>query len=480
MSRLDYSSPSLLDDPFYPRVKDFVIEATGLAYYADKDEDLAGRIGRRLSKLALRNCTSYLNILLDGRAGESELDALIEELTIGETYFFRHQEQFDILRDFVLPDLIERNQRTRRLRIWSAGCAIGAEPYSLAIMLKRELGDRIAGWGVTILGTDINREFLARAREGKFEEWALRGSPDWLKRACFAPSGKSWIIVPEYRECVSFQCHNLVRHPFPSLVHNLSAFDLILCRNVMIYFSPAIVRRLIAQFHQCLVEDGWLVVGHAEPNTELFRAFRTVNGHATTVYQRSREQKTEVDRFSPNTAFLSTKAERTQMPIVEIPVAWSPTPSIPEPEPFHAKHVKPFEPVHPALAELATVRLLADRGEWEEAAHCCEKVLAEDRLSPTAHFYHALVLEQMGLRAEAERSLRRAIYLDRTFVLAHYHLGLFLQKKGDARGAMRAFENVLKLLSRMEAGQTFPDGDGITVADLKELAEMHLEVLHRS
>src|ERR1700722_18886086 len=155
------------------------------------------------------------------------------------------------------------------------------------MLLRREFGHSLAGWDVTILGTDINREFLARAREGCYEEWALRNMAEENRRNYFVRSGKSWCVAPEYREGVSFQYHNLVAHPFPSLLNNLFAFDVILCRNVTIYFSLDIVRGIIERFHQSLVEEGWLLVGHAEPNMELFRSFRVVNALGAVLYQKS-------------------------------------------------------------------------------------------------------------------------------------------------------------------------------------------------
>jgi chemotaxis protein methyltransferase CheR len=154
---------AVVSDPDYQRLKDRLIEFTGLAYYADKDEDLAGRISRRFSELGVRNCASYLHLLQAEGKGESELDVLIAELTIGETYFFRHREQFDALRSMVLPGILDHNHALRRLHIWSAGCATGAEPYSIALLLQQDFAHRIAGWDVSILGTDINRQFLSRA-----------------------------------------------------------------------------------------------------------------------------------------------------------------------------------------------------------------------------------------------------------------------------------------------------------------------------
>jgi chemotaxis protein methyltransferase CheR len=452
----------LVADPAYLRLKERLIASTGLAYYADKDRDLAERVAQRLARLGLPDCAAYLASLEDEARGQGELDALIEDLTIGETFFFRHRELFDALRDVVLPDLIARNQAARQLRVWSAGCSVGTEPYSVSILLKRDLAARVAGWDVTILGTDINRDFLARAHAAAFESWALRNTPEEVKHACFTRHGSSWCLKPEYRAGVSFQYHNLVTHPFPSLLNNLFAFDLILCRNVTIYFSLDIVRRLVGHFHECLVDGGWLLVGHAEPNLELFRAFRTVHAPGAVLYQKSREQ---------GTAPAWPSEPRAPAP----PLAWVP-PSLPD---LIAAPAPPAPPpaARPLRAELNTVRALADRGEWERAEALCRELLARDKLNPLVHFYHGLVLEQAGRHAEAEDALRRVIYLDRGFVLGHYYLGLLLQKQDQMPRAARSFKNVLQLLGRADDARAFADGDGITAGELRRLTQMHLEVL---
>lgn len=469
ITRPALSTPIVLD-PAYSQLKGHLIESTGLAYYSDKDSDLADRISRRLLKVGLSDCDAYLRLLRNGENGDVELDELIAELTIGETYFFRYREQFEALRYTVLPDLIARNQTSRRLRIWSAGCATGAEAYSIAILLRRELSESLAGWDVSIIGTDINRAFLSRARTGEFEEWAFRSTPAELKWACFQRAGDRWVINPEYKEGVGFQYHNLVKHPFPSLVNNLCSFDLILCRNAMIYFSRDIMRRLITQFHQCLVEGGWLLVGHAEPSPELFTSFETVNAPGTTLFRKG-------------AGFAAPIAQND----VELPSTWMESfrvvSSVPVSVPARIQ-VEPVAPppdgaVYSAPPQLSDVRLLADQGQWENAARCSQKLLDTDGLNPRAHFYYSLVLEQMGLHDEAERSLRRAVYLDRSFALAHYYLGLVLQKKSDRRGAERSFENVRTLVRKMDGSVTFEDAHEITAHDLMRLTETHLEVLRR-
>lgn len=470
----------LLNDPAYPRFKDHLIERTGLAYYLNQDEELAGRIADRLAALSLSQLDEYLDRLADPTVGEAELDALIAELTIGETYFFRHREQFEALRERVLPELIQQNQQHRRLRIWSAGCATGAEPYSIAILLKRELGHLLAGWDISIVGTDINREFLARAHRGEFADWAFRSSSEDLKEPCFSCAGKRWAIKPEFKQGVTFQYHNLVQHPFPSVLNNLSAFDLILCRNVMIYFQRDIVSRIIGQFHECLVDRGWLLVGHAECCVDFFRSFHTVNVPGAVLYQKGQTGPPCGDPFPT----VMGGTERSGLSKGGMPAAQVvPTKLRSQNTEAKRRPTSRAAPKQPAtkltaVAErLPEIRATVDRAEWQQAARFCNELIAIDRLNPAAHFYHAIALEQMGQHVEAECALRRTIYLDRQFVLAHYHLGLLLQKRRDVAGSKRSFHNALRLLEQMDEKQVFSDADGLTVGALKQWTQSHLEVL---
>lgn len=447
------TAPIAISNPDFLRLKDYLIAATGLAYYADKDADLAARVGRSMERAGIKDYASYLEALERGDPDGVELDALVGELTIGETYFFRQREQFEVLAGVVLPDILERNRAGRRLRIWSAGCATGAEPYSVALLLQREFGGRLAGWDAGILATDINRDFLERARDARFDEWALRDTPEELRRAFFRRDKTGWVLAPEHRVCVRFQSHNLVRDPFPPPGHG--AFDLILCRNVLIYFSREVARGILNRFHECLAEGGWLLVGHAEPTSQLFEAFRTVMTAGETLYQKATLERTtaqacracaDIDSGAP------TRPEQISKPVPAPPAA----PAVP--------------------TDVAQVRVLADSAQWERAAHCCRRLLEQDGLNPAAHFYFALVQEHMGHSARAEESLRRAVYLDRNFVLAHYHLGLLMQRQ-DARRARRSFQNALELLARMDAAYVFPEGDGITAAELGALAREQLRAL---
>lgn len=384
-------------DPGYTALKEHLIASTGLAYYRDRDEDLAPLIGCRQAELGLPDCRAYLDFLIENHAGGAELDRLVTQLTIGETYFFRDQQQFDALRSIVLPEILERKRDVRQLRIWSAGCATGAEPYSLAILLGREMAQQVADWHISILATDINRHYLEQAAEGRFYEWAFRSTPPGFRQECFSQDGRGWRILPRHKQWIKFDHCNLVDRAFPSRRDEIADFDLILCRNVMIYFAHETTQRLIHQFHDALSHGGWFLVGAAEPNLESFTAFEQVHAAGTTIYRKTREK------------------------------AAAGPPS--------------REPSKSAGWVVAADSARCGGEPLAEAAESPHPLPAADPFSAATHLDRALQQEQAGRPAEAERCLRQAIYLDRHFVLAHYHLGLSLQKKEvSAAGAPRVSE----------------------------------------
>jgi len=370
------------------------------------------------------------------------MDILITNLTIGETYFFRDPAQFTAIRNIIFPDILERNKSSKRLRIWSAGCATGAEPYSLAILLQLDLSERIAGWQVDIHATDLNRSSLAQAAEGKFREWALRSMPVAVKRECFSNDGLVWTIHPRFKEWISFHHSNLTDSVFckPSA----GRFDLILCRNVMIYFASEMTRRLVGQFHESLEDGGWLVVSATDYNLHDYTAFDMVSATGTRLYR----------KMAP---------PRAQTEVAPEPVVVSRPPA------------KQPVPVQAGMADMEGLRQLTDRGDWQGAAERSQRMLTQDRLNPAIHFYQALIFENLGIVDQSERSLRQAIYLDRSFALAHYHLGLALKRDRQTGAAARSFENVLRVLAGTPDLAIVTAGPGLTVTDLRGLARMQLE-----
>ena len=444
-------------------LKDYILQQTGLSYYGDKDEDFAMRLSRRFGARATEDCSEYLLLLTDLRGGQQEMDQLVGELTIGETYFFRQREHFDLLRNTVIPDLLERNKESRTLRIWSAGCATGAEPYSLAMLLQLDFKSQLSGWKVSIHATDLNLEFLQRACSAPSPNGACAKLPTLVRQRCFARDGNSWVLRPEFTRGVSFRYHNLATsHDLPE---GPDSFDLILCRNVIIYFSREQAAATLNLLHRHLAKRGWLLVGYAEPNMEMFKAFETVATPDTTAYRKpgpsgglAPQGLTWLPPLPPDEA-----RRRHQSPA-----------SRPEAAPAA---IPPS--VSAAVPSVDDVRVLADTGHWDAATRLTGKLIQADSLNPGSHFLSALIHEHMGANDKAIVALRRAIYLDRRFALAHYHLGASLKNVRQEESASRSFRNALEILTTMGEDEPLPHGDSITAGELRTLASMHLEMSAR-
>lgn len=272
----------LLTDELYALFRDLMHERCGLTYPERKRTDLAHGLSAalRTSKLG-----SLAQLYAEARAYGPAWEVLVAHLTIGETYFFRNQAQFDALREQIVPELIERRSSIRTLRIWSAGCATGEEPYSLAMLLSERLPD-LASWQLHILATDINPQFLARAREGLYGNWSFRDTQATLRDSYFAPEGSRWRLSARIRQMVNFSRLNLIEPCYPAIINGTYGQDIIFCRNVTIYFDEPTTRQIIERFYAALFPGGWLVVGHAEPQADLYQRFELHNFPRTIVYRK--------------------------------------------------------------------------------------------------------------------------------------------------------------------------------------------------
>jgi chemotaxis protein methyltransferase CheR len=261
---------------------------------------------------------------------------------------------------------------------------------------------------------------------------------------------------------------------------NLFAFDVILCRNVMIYFSPPVVHNMIGHMRRCLVDGGWLLVGHAEHSLDLFREFRTVGFPGATAYQRMDGH----DFDAPGRAILNPIPSPLQNPTpVPATNGRRPPTVIPLILPSSRKAAlrrlpaSSTRPESEPPAELAEVRALADAGHIEAAIARCEQLLKTHKMNPACHLHHALMLEQLGRHSLCEHALRRAIYVNRGFILAHYYLGVTLQRLHRGDEAAQSLRNVQQLLGAMDDRHVIGDSDGLTVAELSKLARMQLEAV---
>lgn len=464
--------PVPLLDAGFPHLKSRVIERTGHFYYQDKDDLLSERVGKRLRATGLSDSSAYLNLLDDPISGPAEWGKLEAEITIGETFFFRYAEQFTALRETILPEIIERKAATRRLRIWSAGCSTGAEPYSLAILANEILGESLGTWRVSILGTDINDSFLKAARHARFGQWALRSMPGEQRERYFVNAGKDqWEVRPEFRSFVRFERHNLLSLLDGTSPLELTAFDLILCRNVLIYFHPDTVTRIVGALHERLEDDGWMLLGHAEPNPTFSAMMQTLNLPGTVAYRRG-----AVDGLLPAPLMRPKISQQNWMPLLPDPKPEEPVGR--QASPRRAK-APPKAPAPPAPRDaddlLAEIRARADGGDFATAAELCRKALIHQPLNAVLHFYHGLILRGLNRPDEAEKSFLKSLYLDKNFAMAHYHLGLLLLAEGRFDHGRRSLTHAAQTAAAMADDRLLDEGDGLTAKDLSDLVRIHLE-----
>ncbi|MGV3720316.1 MAG: CheR family methyltransferase, partial [Actinomycetota bacterium] len=228
-----------------------------------RDEDGARLREKLLGRLtAVRETPATYVQRLETEPQGAEWSELLALLSNPETYFFRDSRQIALLKDRILPELLERRRPHRSLRIWSAGCSTGEEAYSLAFLLQ-ELAPDLASWEVLILGTDVNPQVIEKAREGRYREWSFRGRHAKLDRY-FNREGDTWRVKDHLRRLATFRLGNLVDDQFPDARSEIREMDLIVCRNVFIYFSRPAVAKVVAKMAATLRQGGFLVTGHTE------------------------------------------------------------------------------------------------------------------------------------------------------------------------------------------------------------------------
>ncbi|PHK95282.1 protein-glutamate methyltransferase [Pseudoroseomonas rhizosphaerae] len=467
---------TLLPDADFRALKAEIVARTGHHYYLDKDDLLWERVRRRLQATGLAGAGAYLARLRDLALGEAEWAALEAEVTIGETFFFRYAEQFAALGETILPALLEQARPEGRLRIWSAGCASGAEPYSVAILLGQLLGEALPDWRLSILGTDLNEAVLRAARQARFSRWALRTlSPEALQRD-FIPSadGRHWLLRSRHRAMVRFERHNLLSLLDGSSPLQFTDYDLILCRNVLIYFHPDMVLRIVEALAERLREGGWLLLGHAEPNPEFARFLEVVNLPGTVAYRRRGAAPFAEPAPGPMEA-VAPPPPWPPGPAAPLPPTVAPPPPAPRPAPPVPAPAEAREAAgKPAPDWLERARAAADRGDLLVARQACEAGLAERPLDAALHYYEGLVQRGLGQRAAAGQAFRRALYLRGDFAMAHYQLGLLLLDEGEAAAGRRTLAVASRIAHALPPDREVEEGDGMTARALRETVRLYL------
>jgi chemotaxis protein methyltransferase CheR len=476
------------------RFRSAIVEQIGLQFDDAKLRFLDEVLQRRIARLA-SSPASYLAKLENGRP-RRELAALAQELTVSETYFFRHNDQFRALAEVALPERMRAREHCKALCLLSAGCASGDEAYSLAIVAQETVVD--PSWRISIRAIDLNPAVLQKAASARYSPWALREAPAEVKSKWFRSDGRDLLLVDTVRGAVSFGEGNLASDD-PALWQP-SAYDVIFCRNVLMYFAPEQMRAAIARMAASLAPGGYLFIGHAETLRGISDDFELCHTHDAFYYRRKPHLRPAPEpsdhRLVPaplrvlspatspattTTAWVDAIRQASERVAALVPAVDGK--DCPAPQHMHGWQLAPaldlmrHERFNEALdhmrngppeAEvdgdvlLVKAVLLAQDGHPAAAEETCRLLLQLDGLNAGAHYVLALCRDHAGEIKRAIEHDRLAAHLDPAFAMPRLHCGLLARQAGDRHEARRELAQALFLLRREDVSRLLLFGGGFS------------------
>jgi len=484
------------------RFKAVIGHTIGLRFDDTKLAFLSEVLQRRLKDRG-RDGDSYLREL-EYEPPNAELAALGRELTVGETYFFRNNEQFCALAEAVLPDRMRARSDHKELRLLSAGCSSGEEAYSMAMVARETVGD--PSWKVSVRAVDLNPNALERALRGRYSPWALREVSAEMRARRFREDGRDVTLDDAIRAMVTFELANLASDN-PSLWQP-AAYDVIFCRNALMYFEPDQMRAAIERIARSLAPGGYLFLGHAETLRGISDQFHLCNTHQTFYYQLGNgfeADRGQIVQFAP-------RPNRARMPQPVQEFAWFdeirraservtallPGPAVsdalqepsisfdPAPaldllrqerfaEALNHVRVAAAMPRQDCDALLLEAVLLMHSGQIEAADDVGCRLLRLDGQNAAAHYIRALCREHEGAHERAIEHNRASANLDPTFAMPRLHLGLLMRRGGDRDAARREFTQALDLFAHESDSRILMFGGGFGRQALIELCQSALK-----
>lgn len=465
------------EDTAYDALLALVSARTGLTFPPSRRREAEASLRRAMRRAKL---STPAELLIRLSADSQELDVVVAELAVGETYFFRDSAQFDIVRQKVLPELRRVREPDAIFRFWSSGCATGEEAYSLAILLEQEgLADQSS-----ILATDISRDALAKAEKAVYGAWSLRSDDGALAASYFHRKGERFALADHIRRRVRFERLNLVLDDYPSVTNGTAEMDLILCRNVLIYFDQDTVERIVRRLQECLAQGGWLILGPSDPIPPQCISVDPIVTPAGIVYRR---------RMADWSRPASTQRAPGRDPVAAV-VFSAPDKVSSEPyepirdlagETHHAFAAGDYARVITLASKcvadpgirILQIRSLANLGNLAEAEIIASSARRAHPLNAELHYLHGVLLFGLERLDEAAAAIRRALYLDSGLIVGHMILGAILARRNDVEGARRAYRNALDLSSARPPDEILPLSEGEQAGRLAEAARAQLSLL---
>jgi chemotaxis protein methyltransferase CheR len=485
------------------RFRNAITQRIGLQFDDARLDYLNEVFQRRVAKCA-RDSAAYLWDLEYDLSG-GEISALARELTVGETYFFRNHEQFDALAKLALPERLRVRAGQRTLRLLSAGCSSGEEAYSIAIIAREIIAD--PAWKVAIRAVDLNPVALEKARRGHYSPWALRETPEDVRSKWFRVNDRQITLDVSIRATVEFESANLASDD--PVLWQAAAYDVIFCRNVLMYFKREQMRAVVARIARSLAPGGFLFLGHAETLRGVSDQFHLLNSHGAFYYQLGHGAESKCDDF----ICIPASRPAPPPPVPETSAAWFDAirlaservaallPTVDgHRQAVHAS-TPPFDPAlilrllrEERFAEaLSNLRdqsnvacpgpdilllesaLLLHSGRIAEADSAASRLLSIDQDNAGAHYLLALCREHSGDRGRAYEHHWTAATLDSSFAMPRLHLGMLARRRGDLEMARSEFAQARALLAAEDCSRILLFGGGFSRESLAALCESALK-----
>ncbi|MCX6270898.1 MAG: tetratricopeptide repeat protein [Bacteroidetes bacterium] len=443
-------SRSLLNE-----LREYLRESFGLDFQEKMENDLIRYTMLAAKGFGYSDTSQFIQQLIKNKHYPTEPGKLASYYTIGETYFMREKKSLDFIEYYYLPPLIQKRfDKCRNLRIWSAGCASGEEVYSIAIMLSRTIPD-IQNWDITLLGTDINTEFLKKAQQGIYSKWSFRNCTESFRDRYFERvNGNEYHIRPELKKMVRFSYHNLVGGSLPGVDDKKAGMDVIFCRNVMIYFSRETIRNVSERLFDSLVNGGILVVSPVEMSTLISPRFNKIFYSGYTFYQKEKKKQ-------------RTKKETVENEFQTV----TPPPVIAPPGGSGQEENDPLPDIQPVTEKnpFLLAKAAADSGSLNDAIRYCDEALKLNKTDYRIYYLKATVLLELGREEEAMSTLNQLVYLEQDFVLAYFLLGNINMRSGKISEGHKHYKHALKILSKLKPEEELPGSEGLTIGRLAEI-----------
>jgi chemotaxis protein methyltransferase CheR len=456
----------------------FIREQSGIDLNENQIDSLRISLSARTRKKHLRDYLDYYELLRQDPQGE-EFKELLNLITVNETYFFRTPSHFAALREHVLPKIVTK-KKENKLSIWSAGCSTGEEPYTIAIILKEYFGEAVQEWNIRILATDVSKQALTVAQEAAYGGRTLRlVDTEYLSRYFEAYDEERYRLRDEIRKMVSFGYQNLVKEPFPLEVMN--NWDIIFCRNVIIYFNLDSAKRVINNFYECLNEGGYLFVGYAEMLQPICDRFTLLEFGKGFAYRKPAKDEALELAEGKAASFDPGLLAEPNIPDPKVAVSESEEEDLRRAEVYLEE--EEFELAKPVLnrileknprnvtALLLRAMVSANLSDYRQAEQDCLKATRINRMVAAAHFILGVVYDNQGKGERALVELRKTLYLDPDFALAYLKVGNIYRSQGRTNDALRELRNAAAAARRAPQGEWLKYAGGFMTEAIVETAE---------